>query len=46
MLPGDTRRITNELPDVGYKFETWRLKMLQNFQFLRSNMVFGIRNSF
>ena len=33
MLPGDIRRTTSELPDVGAKLEAWRLKMLYIFHF-------------
>ena len=47
ILPGDTRRpTTSELPDVGAKLEAWRMKMLYNFHFLKSDMGVAIINSF
>ena len=46
ILPGDTRRTTSELPDVGAKLEAQRFKMFHNNHFLQCDMVFGIINSF
>ena len=43
--PGDTRRTTSELPDVGAKLEAWRIKMFYTFHFLKSDMGFEITNS-
>ena len=44
--PGDTRRTTRELPHVDSKLEAWRLKIVHDFHFLQSDMVFGIINLF
>ena len=37
---------TSELPDVGAKLDTWRLKTFHNFHFLQSDMVFEFASAF
>ena len=46
ILPSDTQRTTSELADASAKFEAWRIQMFHNFQYLQSDMVFGIINFF